>query len=142
MQEVIKTETYTELKERQSREFEAFPIAYAFSEKQLQEALLQLNAEKQDCCTVGGGSIIKKTDLQSFKDLINKHDAELKKVFETDELLIDAIIYELCNHEYSYTMDSSDTVEALGLDLNDKRVYDCLIKAIKKYTKENEDYEN
>ena len=131
--------TYTELKNRQAKEFDAFPIAYAFSEKQLQEALIKLTATKEDCCTVGGGSIVKKIDVKSFLIMQNTHEKERKQAFLVDDILIGAIKYELGNHEYGYTRDATDTINALGIDLSDKRVNACFKQAKSQYLEDNKD---
>lgn len=42
-----KTEAYLDLQKRQQKELEDFPIAYAFNEKQLEEALKKLGVKKE-----------------------------------------------------------------------------------------------
>jgi hypothetical protein len=128
---------YTELKQKQSEEFGNFPIRFAFSEQQLNKALADLAAERSECCSVGAGGIIRKTDKAKLSALVDKHTKEKQDFFGVDAQLIDAIKYELGNHEYIYTMDISDTVEALGLNLDDERVLKCLTEAKRQYWEEN-----
>lgn len=60
-------QAYLNLQKRQQKELEDFPIAYAFSDKQLEEALEKLGAEKSECVTVfGHGDIVKKKRCTSF----------------------------------------------------------------------------
>lgn len=47
-----KRDEYLELKKKHQKEFEDFPIAYAFNDKQLEEALSKLNATKEEVVTV------------------------------------------------------------------------------------------
>lgn len=44
----MRTQEYLDLIERQRKEINEFPIAYAFDEKQLEEALKKLGATKMD----------------------------------------------------------------------------------------------
>ena len=54
-------QAYLDLKEKHQKELNDFPIAYAFSDQQLEEALKKLGATKEDCVTVfGHGDIVKK----------------------------------------------------------------------------------
>ena len=132
-------ESYTEIKKRHSDEFGNFPICFAFSEKQLQEALEKLGASQSDCVTIGSGSILRKSDLPNFKSLRERHESEMKKCYESDDFLIQSIIYELGNHEYGYTWDASETIDALGLDMDDNRTKSCFQKAKNQYLELNAD---
>ena len=139
METATKTETYTEIKKRHHDEFNAFPVAFAFNEEQLKEALVKLGAEQKECCTIGGGGIIKKTDSAALNSLLKQHGSEMASFYENDASLIDAIVYELGNHEYCITYDPTDTIEALGLDMKQERVQDCFEQARKQYWAANED---
>ena len=132
-------ETYLELKKRHSNEFSAFPIAFAFSKEQFEEALLKLDAKAEECCSIGSGGIIKKTDSKALQVFIDRHVTEMEDAFNNDDVLIEAIIYELGNHEYSYTYDPTDTIEALELNMEDERVVKCFQTAKKQYLADNED---
>lgn len=132
-------ETYFELKKRHSDEFSVFPIAFAFSKEQFEEALIELDAKADDCCSIGGGGIIKKTDSKALQEFIARHVTELEDAFRVDAVLIEAIIYELGNHEYGYTYDPTDTIEALDLNMDDERVVKCFQVAKKQYLDDNED---
>ena len=131
-------ETYSELKIRHSQEFNNFPICFAFSNEQLEKALLKLGAKKEDCVSIGAGGIVKKTDRKSFDNLMTRHDTEYKDAFKNNAVLIEAIVSELSNHEYGYTYDATDTIEALGLDLDDSRQAACFQTARTQYLKADE----
>ena len=47
----MKAQAYLDMMKRQQQELTDFPIAYAFNEKQLEEALEKLGATKEECCT-------------------------------------------------------------------------------------------
>ena len=133
-------ETYQALKERHGKEFSDFPMNYAFSKEQLKEALNKLAAKKEDCCTVGGGSVIKKKDVRSYLYMVQRHNKEQENAFKSNAILIDAIKYELGNHEYGYTWDATSTIDALGLDLSKSRINECFMEAKKQYLDDNKEY--
>ena len=52
---MLKTQDYLDLVERHRKEIEAFPIAYAFDNKQLKRALEKLGANDiSECVTISG----------------------------------------------------------------------------------------
>ena len=142
--------TYEEMKNRQQKEFDAFPMGAAFSNKQFEEMMQKWGLTVNDTdkiCSIGGGCYIRKTDIESFLALINKTAAELKNAITADRtgdgFIFDMFVYELANHEYCITYDLDDTLDALGLTIEeikaDKRLHYGLNKAIKHYLK---NYEN
>ena len=62
------------------------------------------------------------------------NEAERKAAMQDDEYLFTMFNYELANHEYSYTGDLDDTLDALGLTIEeinaDPRMADALKRAI------------
>ncbi len=114
---------YLELKEKHQKEINDFPIVFAFNQEQLTEGLKKLNATISECCSVYGGGIIKKTDSERLKNMFLDHDIATTKAIKNDktgEGYIRAMFqYELSNHEYSFTLDASDTLECLGLTVED-----------------------
>ena len=142
--------TYEEMKKRQQKEFDTFPMGAAFSNKQFEEMMQKWGLTINDTdkiCSIGGGCYIRKTDIESFLALINKTAAELKNAITADLMgdgfIFDMFVYELANHEYCITYDLDDTLDALGLTIEeikaDKRLHYGLNKAIKHYLK---NYEN
>ena len=131
-------ENYLDLKVRQSQELSDFPVSYAFSDKQLLEALTKLDAVKADVCTLGAGTVIKKTDVKQFNAMFARHSDEVKAAFTDNDVLIEAIVYELGNHEYCITHDPIDTIEALSLEMSDTRIANCFQEAARQYLDNNE----
>ena len=75
---------YLDMTKRQQQEFIDFPIAYAFNEKQLEEALEKLGATKEECCTYFNmGDVMKKTDVPAFKAMLRRHTEELQNAMKT-----------------------------------------------------------
>lgn len=110
---------YIQLKNKKQKEFNAFPMAFAFSSEQLKEGLDKLGITKDEAVGIGVGGFIRKSDLEAFKAMVKKwNDAEAEAIAndKTGEGFIkDMFIYELDNHEFSYTGNSEDTVRDLGL---------------------------
>ena len=64
---IMKQQEYLDLKKRHEKELSDFPIAYAFNDKQLEEALEKLGATKEECVTIfGHGDIVKRENAKPF----------------------------------------------------------------------------
>ena len=108
----MKKQEYLDLKQRHQKEVEDFPIAYAFNGKQLKEAIEKLGATKQEVTTLGYGTVIKKTDIPAFEELLEDQRHELKMAMKDKEFAYDAFSYEMDNHEYAINFDGD--AEVLG----------------------------
>jgi len=124
---------YVEQKQKHMSEINAFPMFFAFTEQDLEEGLGKLNAKPSEVYSIPFGGFIRKTDKLSFFNLLQRHDQEMKKSFEDDNFLIDAIEYELSNHEFCYSQDPQYTLNALGISLEDERVNNCFLLAKRNY---------
>jgi hypothetical protein len=115
----MKRQEYLDLKKQHEKELNEFPIAYAFNDEQLAEALAKLNATKEECVTVfGHGDIVRRQDAKDLVKLFTRHDKELKEKLKTDpEFAYEAILYEMDNHEYANNWSGDeDVLAALGID--------------------------
>ena len=108
----MKRQEYLDLQQRHQKEVEDFPIAYAFNDKQLEEALEKLGASKKEVTTLGYGTVIKKADIPAFEELLEKHRHELKTAMKDKEFAEAAFIYEMDNHEYAINWDGDADVLA------------------------------
>lgn len=109
-----KTKIYLDLLDEHREEINNFPIAYAFDNKQLEEALKKLNATKEECVTIfGHGDIVKKENAKSFIEMLERHSDEIKAlIMSNTELAEAAFLYEMDNHEYAINWDGDDDVLA------------------------------
>ena len=107
-----KQKEYLELKKKHEKGFEEFPIAYAFNDEQLKEALEKLGATKDECITVfGHGDIVKRTDAKALIELMGRHVSELKQKLKDDvEFAEAAFLYEMDNHEYAINWSADEDV--------------------------------
>ena len=136
----MKTNTYAEMMKKHQKEISAFPIVYAFGDKQFKEAMHKLGLTPEDtdkvCTLFGAGDIIRKADVPAFMTLLERHRKERADAIAADKtgngLIFDMFNYELANHEYSYTEDASDALDALGITVEDLNTKKALLHGFKK----------
>ena len=99
----MKRQEYLDLKKQHEKELSEFPIAYAFNDEQLEEALEKLGATKEECVTVfGHGDIVKRENAKPFVKMLERHTKEIKqKLIDDVEFAEAAFLYEMDNHEYA-----------------------------------------
>lgn len=110
----MKKQEYLDLKKKHEKEFEDFPITYAFNDEQMKEALEKLGATKEECVTVfGHGDIVKRTDAKALIAMMKRHDDELKfRLLDDPEFAEAAFLYEMDNHEYTINWSADEDVLA------------------------------
>lgn len=130
-------ETYTQMKNRQQKEFNAFPIQFAFNDDQLADGMkaLGLAPEETDkVIGIGFGGFVRRTDLDAFHEMQDRHPKELHDAIMSEKngkgFAYDAFLTELENHEYCITGDEMDAVCALGLGFYDIAKSRPLMKAL------------
>jgi hypothetical protein len=108
----MKKQEYLDLKKKHEKEVSDFPIAYAFNNEQLEEALIKLGANKKEVVTVfGHGDIVKKVDAKRFIQMLKDHRVELQNKMLSDHAFAEAaFLYEMDNHEYAINYDGDDDV--------------------------------
>ena len=132
---------YADLKQRQQEEFNAFPMQYAFSDRQFNQAMAALGLDLTDTdkvYRVPGGGFYRREDGPRFKEMLDRFDRELQEAIAADQtgdgFIYEMFLYELDAHEYGYTMDRSDTLDALGYTadevLGDPRLKRGIEKAV------------
>lgn len=122
-------QNYLDMQKRHQQELSDFPIAYAFSDKQLEEALDKLGAKKEECVTVfGHGDIVKKSDAKTLLAMLERHTKETQEALKDPDFAEAAFLYEMDNHEYAINWSGDEDVlacfgfkwkdiEALGLQM-------------------------
>lgn len=132
---------YITLKNKQQKEIDEFPFGFAFSESQFNKMMTDrfgLSPEDTDkIYSIGNGGYIRKCDSDAMHEMLDRHEKERQEAIKEnkDDYLYHMFNYELANHEYSYTGDLEDTLDALDLTMEDicKNVimYDALMRAIR-----------
>lgn len=153
--------TYAELKKKHQDEVNAFPLGFAFGDKQFKEMMSKwgLDADNDEdlkkIAYLGiGGAYIRKSDIPAYNEMAERHQRELDELRKDEKEFIGALIYQLHNHEYGYSRDWCDVeyaLEALGIDPKDiekdedlkKKVQKAIKQCVKEYDEaedDNEDY--
>ena len=116
------TNKYDEIKEKHQKIVNEFPMKFAFSDEQFNQGMKELGLEPKDTdkvVSIGGGGFIRKTDAKRFSDMwdtLRKEHNDLIKADKTGVGYIkDMFVSELENHEYGYTYELDDTLDALEL---------------------------
>jgi len=82
-----------------------------------------LNVENKEdfkfISSLGAGGYILKTRRDDFVAMFKKHKEEKQALKKQEKSLLEALVYELKNHEYCITYDVTDTLEALGYSKED-----------------------
>lgn len=117
---------YQALITRQQEEFNKFPIKFAFNDAQFKQGMNELGLDENDTDKVvrtGAGGFMRKSDVEAYAKLGEKFAKELNDEIENDKFgnkfVKDMFSYELENHEYGYTRDYTDSLEALGYTMED-----------------------
>ena len=114
----MKKQEYLDLKSRHRKEFDEFPIAYAFNDEQLKEALNKLGATKEECVSVfGHGDIVRREDAKALIALLDRQQKELIRHILDDEAFAEAaFLYEMDNHEYAINWSADeDVLDCFGI---------------------------
>ena len=109
----MKKQEYLDLKKKHEQEVSDFPVAYAFNDEQLKEALIKLGAKSVDeCVTVfGHGDVVKRENAKPFIQMLKHHRIELKDKMRHDhEFAEAAFLYEMDNHEYAINWDGDEEI--------------------------------
>ncbi len=134
---------YKMFTDRVQEEVNALPLKFAFSNKQFEEMMNEWGLTTEDTdkiykLGISGGFYLK-TDSDLIKNTLTRHEQEFQDEIAADpdgtNFIYDMFVYELRNHEYDYTGDIDDTLEALGFTIedikNDKRLEKGLLLAMR-----------
>jgi hypothetical protein len=137
---------YQAMKARHQVETNAFPMFFAFSDKQFVEAMKKLGLEPDDTDKVyslgGTGGIYRKSDAPALHDMWNRQASELSEAMKDISFAAEAFEFELENHEFIITYDTGDAIEALGLTIDEIEKNPILSKALKKAIKSQQEWKD
>ena len=130
---------YQLLKKKQSEEFSKFPMFFAFNDKQFEEGMKKLGLLPTDTDKVyriSAGGYYRKTDSTKLKDLFDRFDSEMKSAIN-DEISGENFCYEmfsseLANHEYGYTDDLEESLDAVGCTVDEINANKNLLAGLKR----------
>ena len=113
---------YRELRKRQQKEFETLPLHFAFGQKQLDQMLrgcgLDPKEDLDKIISIGAGGYILPKDVPLLIQMSARHKKEMSEAIAADKsgegFVFEMFFSELMDHEFVYTGDPSDALEALG----------------------------
>lgn len=126
---------YTELKSKHQNEVNAFPLGFAFNNTQFDEMMARWGLKPTDIreiLSIGGGGYVRKDDAKAMHEMFDRHESELKTAMQDPNFAFEAFDYELGNHEYCYTYDLTDTLDALGLTIDEINANPMMADALKR----------
>ncbi|SCJ45405.1 Uncharacterised protein [uncultured Clostridium sp.] len=130
---------YLELTKKHQKESNEFPFIFAFSNEKLIEGMAKLGLKEYETnklLSLGNGAFIRKSDKEKLNQMFNRHEEELKKAINEDltgeGFIYQMFDYELANHEYCITYELDDTLNALGLTMDEIKNNDKLLHGLKK----------
>ena len=121
-------ETYKQMKDRHQAEVNALPLAFAFSRDQYHAKLKEWEITEEEARAgaivgIGGGGFCKASDhnevLATFRRIQEEEAAAIAADLDGTGYISQMFLYELQNHEYSYTGDIDDTLDALNISNKD-----------------------
>ena len=117
----MSTNQYQEMRNRQQAEINAFPMFFAFNKQQFAEGMRTLGLSLSDTCqmcSIFGGGYCRKSDAAKLGEMLARHRKELEDAISSDKtgkgFIFDMFLQELENHEYSYTGDVQEALDALN----------------------------
>ena len=127
---------YTEFKNYRQNEINKLPLGFAYGNDQFNDMMKKwgLNADKESdlkqICRVYSGCYIQKKDKELLHSTLDRLSEEESELFKNQEFLVEALMCEMSNHEYGYTHDIEDTLNALGFELEDLQSNQLLASAV------------
>lgn len=133
---------YAELKNRQQKEFNAFPMKFAFTQQRFEAGMKELGLEPTDTDKIYksvGGGFYRKEDSPRLKEMIDRFDREVQDAIAADKtgegFIYEMFYNELLNHEYGYTGELDETLDALNLTLEEVQASKTLKHGLEKATR-------
>jgi hypothetical protein len=135
---------YKKMRDRHQREVNEFPMFFAFNDRQFAEGMAKLGLNPNDIEAIyklgDTGGYYRRSDAPQFHEMFERHIAEMQEAINADKFgngfIFDMFCYELANHEYNYTGDISDTLNALDLTEEDINGNESLRRGLNSAVKE------
>ena len=118
---------YMEMRNRHQQEFNAFPMKFAFSDKQFEEGMAEFGLSPDDTDKVysfgNTGGFYLRTDGERLYEMLTRHEKEMSDAVAADPtgegFILDMFNHELADHEYVVSHCIDSTLDALGLEPED-----------------------
>lgn len=109
-------------------------IFFAFNDEQFKEGMEKIGLKESDTksiCSIGYSGYVLKSKSDDFTNMNKNHKKELQSNLKDKEFLFNALLYELNNHEFVYSNDTTDALEVLGFKNESEIDTDILNRATK-----------
>jgi hypothetical protein len=130
---------YQEMKAKHKKEVNAFPMFFAFNNRQFEEGMKKLGLEPSETNKIyklgSTGGYYRKSDSTILKEMLDRQEAEMKEAMKDADFVYNMFYYELGNYEYNYTCSVTDTLDALGLTYEEIENNKLLLEALQKACK-------
>ncbi len=131
---------YAVLRKRQQEEFDKLPLGFAFSNKQFDEMMkrwgLDPDKDLDKIYRIPGGGFVQKKDHALLHETMERHQRETEEAIAADPdgtgFVYEMFLYEMDNHEYGYTGDMEDTLNALGMTIEEIAASEKLMAGLEK----------
>jgi len=127
---------YYQMKRKHEKELTDFEgLFYAFSNEQFKKGMEKIGLKEDDqgkIYSLGSGVCILKDKAKAFEDMFTRISEENEKALKDKNFLLEALSYELMNHEYYITGDLEPTFEMLGITIDDIKKLDFGMDILKK----------
>lgn len=128
-----KIPSYLEWRKQSQKEFNAFPMGFAYDNEQFEEAKKELGVkENSELIRVTSCGFIRKADRDSFLAMNNRHGEQFKRYKQDKKFVYEMFRYELANHEYVITFDIDDTLDACGITFEEYRANPMYMEQMEK----------
>lgn len=112
---------YRELKNRQQKEINAFPLGACFSKEQFADMMqnwgLSVN-DTDNIYSIGFGCYIRKSDHAAFHEMLDRHEREQKAAIAADKTgngyIYQMFLAELADHEYCMLVQNGFKIIEVG----------------------------
>lgn len=133
----MKYTEWSKKKQQQVSDFLSKYCFFAFNNDQFAEGMerLGLTPEQTDkIVSFRSGGYMLKEHVSEYHELADRIYNEQQQAMKDPDFAFEAIYWELNNHEYSYTGDPRDALDALGLSADEVLNNETLLQAYKKAT--------
>lgn len=137
---------YKEMVQRQQEKFNNFEgVFFAFDNEQFDAGMRKIGLDPSDTKNVlhiGMGGYIHRNRSDALDAMFKENSKERQEAFASDKngdgFILDALLYEMNNHEFSVTWDIDDALRAVGITRKqaeeDSRIAHAIDLAIQKYS--------
>lgn len=117
--ELEKEDLYLEEEKENKKELDDFiseNVFFAFGDEQFNKHLEEKGWKLEDIGSIGYGGYCLKENVPKYMEIVNRRNEKLEESKKDDDFFLGMLLYELSNHEFGYTRDITDTLDACGIE--------------------------